>query len=212
MIKEIVSRIITVIIIIAAVYIYRLILKKFNIKHKKLLATGCVAVTVFIILLLSTHTVERAFLSFPTPQEALEYSEPSQIPEIVAQGENSSAIISKDEGEDSDITFNMVRKSKDGWKIPSVFDYKICHTDFLQNAMTTIFKDKKSEDYYIEIVFYNEIPKNVSDSQDSAIYYDEEKLYGIYLIYVNDLDVNYRIKIDGKEYSVITEDELKMLN
>lgn len=182
-------------------------------KHKKVLKTRGIIVSFLVAAvccsLSSLLPVENLFITFSSPQTVFNYSVMGDINTVV-EGEKSALILYTNEGARSR---SIIPKSKTGWKI------KIYSTNEETFSKTWLDSDEKiyrmsvywckhTNDYYIIISkLFTDDPVNIVDNRNSLFQKSKSSIDSsiTYYAYVNDIDQNYKLTVDGKSIHIDTK-------
>lgn len=173
---------------------------------KKLLRKKSVAVITIISIIaftsfISIFPVENAFFRFDTPEQAFYYVETGK-PEYIVEGESSSMVVYKKDGN----TYSQIFLLKDekGYMLNSFYGYTLTDRMFDGNYALDIFKVKNTDDYYITGVLVSDT-SNVelkSDTRDVVckVFYKENSY--IFYAYVKDYADDIYLVCDGEKVEI----------
>ena len=168
------------IIILLIFIVFLLVLKKLNVKNKKLGIFIFIIIAYVIYMVLSLFNIDNFFMTFSTPEKAK-----------VIDGRNTSLVISKDDA------IYVYPKYNNAYKLPTGIITKVKQAYF-NGVEIQILTYKNTGDYYAVISSTNQSFKHISDNISSEFY--ERKFYDIneYYAYLKGYNSNYSVVLDDK--------------
>jgi hypothetical protein len=175
--------------------------KKSKVKNKR--RWYMLSIVIVLILYISSFTIIDNS-TFSSPESAFRYSSLEDII-FVEEGEESALVAGENE-------CRFLTKSDTGWKLSSIGDTKTVFSGSLLNHMNyNVEQYKDSDDYYITVSDVYGCASNVADNRNSEFYREEntcdvdDGIYYTYYTYVHDLDDDYTLIVNGKEFPVVDE-------
>lgn len=179
-----------------------IVIKKNNKTVKRALYVGLSCVSILIVILLSFVPFENLFISFKTPKAAYDYYTFGNADiELLLEGKNCDFIIVRKRETD---VYSMIPKTENGWKIGIGSNLKrvLNYTD--NEIDISVFRYKKTSDYFITVLDLNGGEASVSDAYGNVFYslktenrYLDKPLF-TYFAYVPEFSSDYSLKVDGK--------------
>lgn len=182
------------IIILLIFIVFLFVLKKLNVKNKRLGIFIFLIIVYVIYMMLSVFNIDNLFMTFDTPEKAFKYQYNKKIDKII-DGKNTSMVISEDD------TIYIYPRYNNVYKLPTgiMTNVKQIYSDGVEIQILTY---KNSGDYYVVISSTNKNFEHIRDNVSSEFY--ERKFYDISEYYA------YLKKYNG-EYSVILDDKIIMI-
>jgi len=168
---------------------------KFPYKLVKIIS-GIIAVILLIVAMIVPF--ENLVVSFSSPEEALNYTNPKAKVLFSVDGEDTTFVVGKiSEGKYTDL---IVPKKNDRWKVGMSLYVQRNHYVAVGGFSATVKGYKGSTDKYISISVYEKI-ESLSDNRNSEFMSPDSNL-GMYHFnaFVKDFDDDYRLYINGQEY------------
>lgn len=167
--------------------------------------------SVIIVLLLSTVLCfvpfENLFITFPTVEASYRYSNPNHI-DLIVDGNESAFVAGSRNNIDN---YFIVPKSDDGWKVGVGKDTKMILRKMTDDTVIYLYQYKDSDEYYIVVFNVNRDTLKISDSKNSKFEHTEKyvdaasKNYYTYFSYIDGVDCNYTLTVNGKAIKLIDE-------
>lgn len=168
-------------------------------KHWNSIVFSCVA-GIFLIIG-SILFIRQHFIPFSSPEDAYKYVYGGET-FIVIEGSESDYIIGNKDAK-------YLEKSEKGWTVPMI---NISVTKGIKRiGSTTIYVSQYnfSEDYYVTVLDSEKSSLEIGDNRNSTFYKsnNDENFSGekscIYYAYVNKINNEYTITVDGEEVKLL---------
>ena len=167
------------------------------------------SVIVFVSCLISYFiTFENLFITFSSPQKSYKYSYSNDV-DFIVEGIDTDFVVSFEEANKNN--FLIIPKNEDGWKIGRGIDTKFIKVKTIDKYLIQVYRYKNSNDYYILVEdSLSKKTLSVSDNRDSDVKCLERKITGnrmacAYFIYVNILDEDYKLFVDGQSINIMDD-------
>lgn len=175
--------------------------------RKKRLCSVLLAILFFVLFLLSSFMpIEEPFLTFPTVEEAFHYEYDCDIL-LTVEGSESTQVVC-DLGHGSGYHSVVLPKTDKGWKPGISLDTKPVETKFTHNGTTILLQRyKQTDDFYLTVVSLvgmDELFDNRNTEFQSitgSSFSGNEIPPGRYYAFLDGVDENYVLTIDGEEYT-----------
>lgn len=223
---DFIRAVISVIILISAYFLLKIIRKKFlkkkimkNEKSRRLLTgsrekavrkhfAGKILLVLFlysiILFILVCIPFENLFVNFSSPQDVFNYTKQGEIDKII-YGENSCMIYYGD-GDSNGITF--ARKEGAFYKIVPFNQYGVNTTPSENSRFDHVYTENYSGDTYYSLIFFNEGYDDISEFCDSITITDDFKTefsfvrsdnhFYTFCAYVKDYNDDYTVNVEFK--------------
>lgn len=172
-------------------------------RKKKFRHSATVALLLSCVLLCGLFNmwpVENAFFSFQSPNDVFSYMH-REGPSLLIEGRKSALVVAKDETES--IIYEIVPKTKSGWKLPTITSSKEIVRRFYGATHVQIYSCS-NEDYYV-FVIANDI-NTIRDNKGSKFQCEKRMVGGRSITsgyaYVDDL-TEYCLMLDGNEVKIL---------
>lgn len=150
---------------------------------------------------------ENVFVTFSTPESAFAYANSGNV-KLVIGGSKTDFVVA----EKGDINiYSIIPKAEKGWKLSVGFDTKNIIQKVSNGIVIYVYQYKNTDDYYITIFDTNGGPLEVADIYNSEFFYltriDEylNETFYTYYTYVQKLDSQYCLTVNGQPISIIKE-------
>lgn len=192
MISEIIVILLLVLLIPIGICIY-----KAKIKFKKTVVTLMTFIVIAITIVLSMFPIDILLKSFPTPEEAVSYQSKEDIGDVILKVHGEQSCVLKTLRNNS-YTY-LAKKDTDGWDYCTNASRQNLYKGFIGNKSIWVFQIKGTNDYYVHIFHSSNETSVISDNKNTKFesYIDEN--IAIYVGYINKLDENYKLMINGKK-------------
>lgn len=176
--------------------------------RKKRLCSVLLAILLFILFILSSLLpIEEPFLTFSTVEEALHYTYDCDIM-LTIEGNESTQIVCNSSTKKGYYDVVLPKTDK-GWKPNIPLDTKIAETIFAPNCIIMLQRYKQTNDFYLTIqsasgmdeLFDNRNTEFQSLTGPSPL--GKKVLPGYYYAFIDDVDENYVLTIDGEDYTFL---------
>ncbi len=226
MMYDFIRAVISVIILISAYFVFKIIRKKFpkkkitnNEKSRRLITgskekavrkhfAGKILLVLFlysiILFILVCIPFENLFVNFSSPEDVFKYTKQGKIDKII-YGENS-CMIYYSAGDSNGITF--ARKEGSFYKIVPFNQYSI-NTMLSENSrFDHVYTENYSGDTYYSLTLFNKSYDNISELKDSITITDDFKTefslvrrddyFWEFCAYVKDYNEDYTVNVEFK--------------
>lgn len=179
-----------------------LILRKTRLRSRWIVIIFCASLMLTIGLALTP--IEKAVLTFPSPEESYRYNNVGDVLAVVTG--NESALIIGNQG-DTD-TLVIVPKLGEKWKLSTSIDIRCVYQTVSEGISISIYQYKKTKDFYISVLDTNGGATAISDnlgSQFKAIEKENEalaKVFYTYYAYIDTYDNAYELTVNGRNISI----------
>lgn len=223
---DFIRAVISVIILISAYFLLKIIRKKFlkkkimkNEKSRRLLTgsrekavrkhfAGKILLVLFlysiILLILVCIPFENLFVNFSSPQDVFNYTKQGEIDKII-YGENS-CMIYYSSGDSNGITF--ARKEGSFYKIVPFNRFSDSTQLSAQNRFDHIYTENYTGDTYYSVTIFDKSYDNISEPEESIIITDDFKTqfsfvgsdnhFYTFCAYVKDYNDDYTVNVEFK--------------
>ena len=174
------------------------IIRRIDFKKKTLLTRVALLLAIVICLLLNFVPFENVFVTFDSPEDAYGYYKGwLQEIELLVEGRNSDFVIT----DKSEIL--IIPKTKEGWKLGIGSDIKWVMWGSSESGTISIYRYKETNDYYVQVIAWNDMVQTVEDSYNSAFVTGGEGRTGkVYFAALDRFDKEYKIYINGEEVEI----------
>lgn len=182
---------------------YSLIKKSKSNKKRALRLVLCI-VTTLLITVLSLLPFENLFITFDSPEEAIEYYNfrKSNI-KLIVEGNECDLIV---EDIDSDLIYSYIPKTNNGWKIGVGLNSKTIFHTITSAISVNVFQYRDTTDYFVMIRNHNlkNADLDLSDNYDSVFYsleeYDDSlRKLVTYYAHIPNFNSGYTITVNGEK-------------
>lgn len=190
---------------IAIFVILYFLIKKSHSKHKKLYLIINFFVSVAISTILALIPIENSFMTFSSLESVYDYTHIENI-ELVVNGEQTDFVVSTLMR--NEYNYSIFPKTDKGWKIGMASDIKSVSTSLYGGASINVYRYKNSNDYYVSVYNSDGGPLEITDDRGSVFQSTEQTVYKlnqtyyIYYAYVNSLDDQYELIINGNTVKI----------
>ena len=187
------------IVIVLLVSVVILIRKSKNKFKKAIILLAFIAFDVVLALV----PIENSFILFSSPQQVAEYYTGEKAQGVV-YGENTALVITT---ETSKIVFP---KTDNGWKIANSYNTDLKYFDTIsEGTLIAVLNFDGTDEWYVEIYSVVDSELNITDTSNSEfeliIPASENVKSGTYFAYVNGLDEDYEISVNGITWKIKTD-------
>lgn len=172
--------------------------------RRKRLCSILLAVLLFVIYILFTIVpIEEPFLTFPTVEKAFHYKYDYEIA-LTVEGNESTQVICNF-GQNKGYYGAVLPKTEKGWKPEIQWDKKTVGKIFESNAIVLLQRYKTTDDFYLTIQSasgMDELYDNRNTEFQSLTgpsFLGKKVAPGYYYAYLDGVDGNYVLTIDGQE-------------
>lgn len=178
-------------------------IKKSKAVHKRLLYAAFTGVSLVLTVSLAFWPFENLFITFSSPEQAYEYSNPGKSNmELVIEGDACSFIVDCQNRSD---TIWLVPKTAGGWKVGCGSNVKRIAQKLQDGIIIYVYQYKDTNDYFITIMDTDGGACTVSDDYDAKFYSLERandslgKTFVTYYAYVPHFSPQYSVVVNGDE-------------
>lgn len=181
-----------------------LIIRRSHIVHKRKWSAVSLVVAVILTTISAMIPIENVFLTFPSPELAYHYTNSGDV-KLFVDGEETVFVVGT-KGDTS--VYAIIPKSDNGWKLGMGSDTKRVVQIIDDGVIVYVFQYKDSHDYYIAVSDTNGDLFAVEDNYNSEFYCLDNtnntlnKTVYTYYAYINDLNEQYMLIVNGKEISI----------
>lgn len=147
----------------------------------------------------SLFPIENLFVTFSTPEKSYNYVNFEKA-KITISGDNTDLVIGHEN------TYLIIPKTDKGWKIGRGIDTKTVSANYNDGIIVSLFKHKKSGEYYVEVYNLDGKTCTIEDSGDSEFYNVKNEELCRYYAYVHNLDDSYELFVNGKEVNLAIDE------
>lgn len=180
-----------------------MLIRKSRIAKKRIAYLLTVAFSFVLVSVLCLFPVEKAFLTYKTPESAFRYVNMQPDIKFTVYGENSCLIIGENSGANE---FLIIPKSGNGWKIDVGKNTKMISQKVYDSIVICVYQHRNTGDCYISVLDTNGAAIQLSDNCNSSFMVSEKsvnalnKAYFRYYAYISDYDEDYQLVLNGRTY------------
>lgn len=174
------------------------LIKKYSIIKNNLLYAISFIIVSILIGLMYFVPVENIFITFSSAEKAFNYISSWKIQHIV-QGSETDLIVAAKGSSD---TYKILPKTEKGWKLSTGLEtekYSVFHN----GTSIDIYRNKKTDDYYIRVFNIYDERIEVSDSYGSEFYAvsktNDESSKQVYYAYIQNPFNDYELFINDEK-------------
>ena len=188
---------------IAFLVIFALIRWKKTTHRRRWSVVAFVAV-ILIITITALVPIENMFITWHSLESAYSYNHTGNI-SIVVSGEKSDFVVGKEAEVDA---YTIIPKKADGWSLGMGTDINCIFQTTSDGIDISVYRYKKSDDYYIVVFNANSGASDIMDNRDSVFQYSEtviealDETFYTYYAYVRDFNDQYSITIDDRTIEI----------
>ena len=188
---------------IAFLVIFALIRWKKTTHRRRWSVVAFVAV-ILIITITALVPIENMFITWHSLESAYSYNHTGNI-SIVVSGEKSDFVVGKEAEVDA---YTIIPKKADGWSLGMGTDINCIFQTTSDGIDISVYRYKKSDDYYIVVFNANGGASDIMDNRDSVFQYSEtviealDETFYTYYAYVRDFNDQYSITIDDRTIEI----------
>lgn len=188
---------------IAFLVIFALIRWKKTTHRRRWSVVAFVAV-ILIITITALVPIENMFITWHSLESAYSYNHTGNI-SIVVSGEKSDFVVGKEAEVDA---YTIIPKKADGWSLGMGTDINCIFQTTSDGIDISVYRYKKSDDYYIVVFNANGGTSDIMDNRDSVFQYSEtviealDETFYTYYAYVRDFNDQYSITIDDRTIEI----------
>ena len=171
------------------------------INYKRVIMFG--VISLMVTMLLNFVTFENLVYTFDSPEKAYNYFNADLKTEMLVQGKDSDLIVGK---KDNKLSYLIVPKSEDGWKIGHGKDLKTASfradgsADF---STIMLFQYKNENEYYIAVSTIKNNDFEITDSCNSKfVIFEPDENINMYYAAIDNYNSEYWIKINDEKYVI----------
>lgn len=158
--------------------------------------TILVLIIIFVAMpVASLFPIENLFVTFSTPENSYNCVNFEKA-KIVISGDTTDLVIGHEN------TYLIIPKTDKGWKIGRGLDTKTMSVNYNDGIIVSLFKYKKSGEYFVEVSDMEGKVCTIKDSDDSEYYNVKDGELCRYYAYVHNLDDSYELFVNGKEVNL----------
>ncbi len=184
--------------------VWRLMIKS-PIVNKKTTTIKLSVIGLVLTIALTLTPFENLFYTFPTLQSVFNYTQTEEI-KLFVNGEKSSFVLYG--GGASSSLHKMYARVEDGYKIDTSVPKLVLMKS--ENSSTfMVYQYQNTDDYYVYVISRSDensadISDNISSEFKQLVGLQEQtqRYYITSLTYVNDIDENYEITVNGNVVAV----------
>lgn len=185
---------------ITAFAISVLLIRKSQLIHKHRWSTVALVAALILTTISTLIPIENGFVTFPSPEAAYNYNHSGSVKLTVA-GENADFVVGTERDK---YVYCIVPKTSGGWKLGMGLDTKRVAQTISDGITVDVYQYRNTTDYFVAILDMNGGFSKLADSYNSEFKYLESpnsalnKTFYIYYAYVNALDDQYVLTVNGK--------------
>ena len=181
-----------------------ILIQKSRIRKKRLWSVLLAVVWFIVYFCYSAVPLEEPFLTFPTVEEAFHYKSDDEILLIVEGNESTQVVCRFRSG---GCYGAILPKTEKGWKPEIQWNKREIATIFAPSCSFFLQRYKDTDDFYLSIVSaggMDELFDNRStefQSVTDSSFFGKKVAPGYYFAFVDGVDDDYVLTIDGEEYT-----------
>lgn len=181
-----------------------LLIRKSQVRHKYRWSIVAFIVAVIMTTIFAFIPIEKAFITFSSPESAYNYNHSGNV-KLIVEGEKTDFVV----GAKGDVyIYAIVPKSNNRWKIGIGLDTKRIIQTISDGITIYIYQYKNTNDYFITVLDTKGGLSDITDNHNSEFKYLEKsnstlsKTFYTYYAYINGFDDQYTLTVNDKSIKI----------
>lgn len=182
-----------------------IVVKQTSLKNKRKWTILLSAVILILWFISSFIPVENVFVTFHSPTAAYQYTHVEKA-QLTVEGDNTDLVVG---GDDTTITFAILRKENGGWKLENKFNAETIYSNYSKGVSVDVYRHKETGDCYIAVFMTNYDTNDIKDNYNTTFsFYDFSEnsasantFYSAYA-FIGALETNYELNVNGVVFQI----------